>query len=98
MKHNVMRRLLLIKTTEIVEVTETITVLIENAVLDAGQGPGYISPVDANILKDTSASNWVQPALNKAMLNISAIDVITPLSGVIENMNIEERPSTRRKK
>lgn len=38
MNQNVRRRLLLIKVTEIVEVTETITILIENHVLPVGSG------------------------------------------------------------
>jgi protein-L-isoaspartate O-methyltransferase len=94
MNKNTMRHLLVIKMTEIVEVTETITILIENDVLEAGQGAGYVSPVAADILTDAPESNWAQPELDNPLLNASAMDVITPLLGIIENLDKEEQPAS----
>ena len=78
MNQNVMRRLLLIKVTEIVEVTETITILIENDVLKTGKSSGYGSPAAAEVFTDVPVSNWVQLEFYETLLSGSAVDLITP--------------------
>ena len=78
-----MRHLLFIKMTETVEVTETITILIENDVLKTAQGAGHVSPVDVSAGMPTP--NWVQLDLDDLLPGAAAPFI-----------NKEERSSSRR--
>jgi hypothetical protein len=67
MEQNVTRRLLLIEVTEIVEVTETITILLENDVFQPGQ--------DASGILNAALA---RPAWRVSTPNTSTVVVITP--------------------
>lgn len=84
MDTNVTRHLLFIKMTEIVEVTETITILIENDVLKTAQGSGHVSPV-VDVATEEPTPNWRQLDLDDLLPGAAATFI-----------NKEERSFSRR--
>ena len=84
MDRNVVRHLLFIKMTEIVEVTETITILIENDVLKTAQGSGHVSPV-VDVATEEPTPYWRQLDLDDLLPGAAAPFI-----------NKEERSSSRR--
>jgi len=81
MSQVVTRRLLLVKVTEIVEVTETITILIENESLKVDQSAEYVSKINDDRVADAP------PELNELLLNVSAADSLKQLLDVLKNIN-----------
>ncbi len=85
-----MHRLLLIKVTEIVEVIETITILVEDDALKVKSASDCDASSVDDIFTEVPALDWLQPELNEMLLNVSIADVITPVLDVLENPDEEE--------